>query len=70
MFAGDLAAACQAASGPAVRAIGSLERGKPFTTARPDRQFSPCCGAHASDAGRWLPIISAGVHLCDLGGCE
>jgi hypothetical protein len=23
-----------------------------------------------SDPGRWLAVVSAGVHACDLGGCD
>ena len=69
MYAPDLSTECECASGPAVRAIGWLEHGQPFDTGSVDPGFLAALKAHVADAGRWLPVISPGVHFCDLGGC-
>jgi hypothetical protein len=66
----DLATECQGAGGSAVRAIGWLEGHKPYPTGPAHPDFLACLRAHLTDAGRWLPCVSAGVHFCDLGGCE
>jgi len=70
MYAPDLATTCQFASGPAVRAIGWLENGKPIPTGETDPQFLVALRAHATDPCRWLPFAFAGMHFCDLGDCE
>lgn len=67
MYTPDLATACQVARGPAVRAIGWLERGQPFPTGPVDPRFLAALRAQLTN--RWLPVVSCGVHACDLGAC-
>lgn len=69
MYYPDLAMECQIVRGPAVRAIGWLERGRPFATARAEPHLLDVLRRHATDAGRWQPLRMAGVHLCDIGPC-
>jgi hypothetical protein len=66
----DLAHECAIASGPAVRAVGWLEHGKPFPVGTLDEKFVATLKAHVGDTRRWLPFAVAGPHFCDLGGCE
>ncbi|NVB82873.1 MAG: hypothetical protein HOV81_31135 [Kofleriaceae bacterium] len=70
MYYPDLGPDCQIAVGPAVRAIGWLERGKPFAVGPVDRQFVARLKQHVTDAGKWLPVIAMGPHFCDLGACD
>ncbi len=70
MYTTDLAHECLVAKGPAVRAIGWLEKGRPYTIAGAEPRFLAALRQHALDPGRWLPFASAGVYVCDLGGCE
>lgn len=70
MHYADLSRECQLGTGPAVRAIGWLERGKPFSVGTVDGAFVARLEAHITDWGRWLPMVAAGLHFCDLGGCE
>lgn len=67
MYFSDLATECQVARGPAVRAIGWLERGQPFPTGPIDPRF--LAALRAQFENRWLPVVSMGVHACDLGAC-
>jgi len=67
VYAPDLATECQVARGPAVRAIGWLERGQAFPTGPVDPRFLAALRAQFDN--RWLPVVSAGMHACDLGGC-
>ncbi len=70
MHVHDLATDCPVALGPAVRAIGWLEGGSPFPTGNNDPVFARALASHAMDHGRWLPVLSLGVHFCDLGTCR
>jgi hypothetical protein len=70
MYVPDLATACDVATGEVVRAIGWLERGKPFATGRAEPRFVAALRSHVDDVGKWLPVMSPGVHFCDLGGCQ
>ena len=70
MYSPDLATECQVAAGAAVHSIGWLERGHDFRRARALPAFVAQLRSHVTDGGRWLPVVSAGIHTCDLGGCE
>lgn len=70
MYTPDLSTSCDLGGGPAVRAIGWLEKGMPFPTGQTDPQFRDALRAHAADPGRWLPVVACGVHFCDLGTCS
>ena len=70
MYAPDLATECFCASGPGVRAIGWLEHGHPFTQGAIDPRVSTILRAIIPDAARLVPVVSYGIHLCDLGGCN
>lgn len=69
MYFPDLARECQIAKGPAVRAIGWLEHGKPFPVGAVDERFVLVLKQHVEHDDRWLPFAAAGLHFCDLGGC-
>lgn len=70
MYSPDLATECLVAHGSAVRAIGWLEQGHVVSTGRVSDAFVSALRNHVNDPGRWLAVISAGFHVCDLGGCE
>jgi hypothetical protein len=70
MHAIDLATECQVAHGAAVRAVGWLEEGRTFSRGRVSAEFASALRRHVDDRGRWLAVVSAGLHVCDLGGCE
>lgn len=70
MYSADLATECQVAHGPAVRAVGWLEHGHAFPTGPILKSFISALRAHVTDAGRWLAVVAAGGHSCDLGGCD
>ncbi|HEY1548287.1 MAG TPA: hypothetical protein VGG28_10720 [Kofleriaceae bacterium] len=70
MYFADLATECQLARGAAVRAIGWLEQGHAFSTGSASDAFVSALRRHVEDPGRWLAVVSAGVHACDLGGCD
>jgi hypothetical protein len=69
MYSPDLSTACEVASGEPVRAIGWLERGRSFPTGSVDQRFLAVLQKHVEGPGRWLAVVSCGVHFCDLGGC-
>lgn len=70
MYSPDLATECQVARGPAVRAIGWLAVGHLFAEGDADAALLAALGEHLHAKARWLPFATAGVHFCDLGGCE
>jgi hypothetical protein len=51
-------------SAPLLRAVGWLERGKPFPVGAVDRRVYEKLAELCQDP--WQPLASAGFHTCDL----
>jgi hypothetical protein len=69
MYAPDLATECFCANAPHVRAIGWLEDGHKFPQGAIDPRVPTILRGIVTDAARLVPVVSWGIHHCDLGGC-
>src|ERR1051325_8031668 len=64
MYYADLSNECELDFGPHVRAVGWLSKDHSYTKGAVPSGFQEKLGGHIAEA--WQPVISAGIHFCEL----